>query len=180
VRIPGTPYAIAAGFASGAAVSFTPFLGFHFLLAALLAWIIGGNILTSAMGTVVGNPWTFPFILPSTYYFGSWIIGTPTTNNFFGQVHDMLGKYSLMDIVESPMATLGPFLQSTILPMFVGGMILGTVVWFIFYWTLEKLVREYKHQRYLKRNAATKRQQAKKQQTTGQKTTGQKTTGKES
>ncbi|MFD1379243.1 DUF2062 domain-containing protein [Fodinicurvata halophila] len=30
-RIPSTPYSIAAGFASGAAISFTPLLGFHFL-----------------------------------------------------------------------------------------------------------------------------------------------------
>ena len=36
-RLPGTPHSIAAGFASGAAVSFTPFMGFHFVLGALLA-----------------------------------------------------------------------------------------------------------------------------------------------
>ena len=34
-RLPGTPYRIAAGFACGAAISFTPFLGLHFVLAAL-------------------------------------------------------------------------------------------------------------------------------------------------
>ena len=32
--MPGTPYRIAAGFACGAAISFTPFLGLHFVLAA--------------------------------------------------------------------------------------------------------------------------------------------------
>jgi len=36
-RLPGTPYRIAAGVASGAAVSFTPFIGLHFVAAALLA-----------------------------------------------------------------------------------------------------------------------------------------------
>ena len=30
-RLPGTPHAIAAGFAFGAAISFTPFIGGHFL-----------------------------------------------------------------------------------------------------------------------------------------------------
>jgi hypothetical protein len=44
-RLPGTPYRVAAGFACGAAVSFTPFVGFHFLLAALLSLILRGNIL---------------------------------------------------------------------------------------------------------------------------------------
>lgn len=161
VRIPGTPYAIAAGFACGAAASFTPFLGFHFLLAALLAWIIGANILTSAMGTAVGNPWTFPFILPSTYYVGCWLLGISATDDFLGQIYAALGKFSLLEIIKSPMATLGPFLQSTIFPMVVGGLLIGSVVWIILYLTLEKLVREYKHQRFLKRVAATDRRQGK-------------------
>ncbi|PCI51571.1 MAG: hypothetical protein COB49_01265 [Alphaproteobacteria bacterium] len=155
-RIPGTPYAIAAGFACGAAVSFTPFLGFHFLLAALLAWIIGANIFTSAMGTMVGNPWTFPAILPATYYVGCWLLGVPHTDDFLGQINDTLGRYNLMEILSSPMATLGPFLQSTLLPMFIGGIFIGSVVWIIIFWILEKLVREYKHKRFAKRAKAAK------------------------
>lgn len=155
-RIPGTPYAIAAGFACGAAVSFTPFLGFHFLLAALMAWIIGANILTSAMGTIVGNPWTFPFILPSTYYVGCWLIGIQGTDDFLGQFNDTLGKYKLREIMSEPFETLGPFLQSTLLPMFLGGLLIGAVTWIILFWILEKLVREYKHKRYAKRIKAAR------------------------
>jgi hypothetical protein len=34
----------------------------HFVLSALLAYIARANIIASAIGTVVGNPWTFPFI----------------------------------------------------------------------------------------------------------------------
>ncbi|MBL4802915.1 MAG: DUF2062 domain-containing protein [Emcibacter sp.] len=161
-RIPGTPYAIAAGFACGAAISFMPFLGFHFFLAALLAWIMGGNILTSAMGTVVGNPWTFPVILPGTYYLGCWLLGMPGTEDFLGQINDTLGKYNLMEILGSPLTTLGPFLHSTILPMFIGGLLMGSVVWIICYWVLEKLVREYKHKRFLKRAAGAQKKRKKK------------------
>ena len=61
-RLQGTPYSIATGFACGVAISFTPFIGFHMILAALTAWLIRGNIIASAIGTIVGNPWTFPFI----------------------------------------------------------------------------------------------------------------------
>ncbi len=46
-RLPGTPYSIAAGFACGAAISFTPFLGLHFVLAGLLAWALGANIIAA-------------------------------------------------------------------------------------------------------------------------------------
>src|SRR5690625_493920 len=74
-RLPSTPYRIAAGFACGAAVSFTPLIGFHFLSAALLALVVRGNLIASALGTVVGNPWTFPFIWAWTFAFGRWMIG---------------------------------------------------------------------------------------------------------
>ena len=47
VRMPGTPYSIAAGLACGVAVSFTPFLGCHFIMAAIFAWIIRANLLAS-------------------------------------------------------------------------------------------------------------------------------------
>ena len=73
-RMPSTPYALAIGFASGAFISFTPFLGFHFLLAALLAWIFRGNIVASALGTIVGNPLTFPFIWITDYILGMLIL----------------------------------------------------------------------------------------------------------
>ena len=35
-RLPGSNYAISSGFACGAMVSFTPLLGFHFILAIIL------------------------------------------------------------------------------------------------------------------------------------------------
>ena len=54
---------------------FTPFVGFHFVLAAITAWIVRGNILASAIGTAAGNPWTFPFIWVSVLYTGRKILG---------------------------------------------------------------------------------------------------------
>jgi uncharacterized protein len=77
-RLSATPHAIAAGFAAGAAGSFTPFLGFHFLLSFAIAWLARGNMIAAAFGTVVGNPLTFPLIFASTYEVGSRIL------RFFG------------------------------------------------------------------------------------------------
>ena len=42
-RLSGTPHSIAAGFACGTAISFTPFVGFHLLGGALLAFLVRGN-----------------------------------------------------------------------------------------------------------------------------------------
>ena len=74
-QLQGTPYSIAAGFACGVAISFTPFIGFHLILAAITAWIIRGNIVSSAIGTIVGNPWTFPFIWIAVLSTGRFFLG---------------------------------------------------------------------------------------------------------
>lgn len=66
----GTPSSIAAGTAMGVMVSFTPFVGLHTLLAIVLAWLFRVNVLAAAIGTIVGNPWTFPFIWAAVYYTG--------------------------------------------------------------------------------------------------------------
>ena len=55
-RLPGSTHAVAAGFASGVAVSFTPFMGLHFIMGFVVAFITRGNLIASAIGTAIGNP----------------------------------------------------------------------------------------------------------------------------
>ena len=75
VRLKGTTYSVAAGLACGVAISFTPFVGLHLVLGAVSAWLVKGNVLASAIGTAVGNPWTFPFIWLSILYTGRKFLG---------------------------------------------------------------------------------------------------------
>lgn len=70
-RMKATPHAIAAGFASGAAASFTPLLGLHFILAFALAFVTRGSMIAAALGTVIGNPVTFPLFFSTTYWVGA-------------------------------------------------------------------------------------------------------------
>ena len=74
-RLKGTPNSVATGIACGVAVSFTPFVGAHFVLAMSSAWILRGNVIAAALGTAFGNPWTFPFIWFSILYTGRSILG---------------------------------------------------------------------------------------------------------
>lgn len=74
-RLPGTPHSIAAGVACGVFISFTPFIGFHLLGAAVLALLVRGNYIAAFVGTLAGNPWTFPFIWLLIYQFGIYILG---------------------------------------------------------------------------------------------------------
>jgi uncharacterized protein (DUF2062 family) len=55
-------HSIALGLAIGVAIAFNPLLGTHFAQAALIAWLVRVNIPCALIGTLFGNPWTFPFI----------------------------------------------------------------------------------------------------------------------
>ena len=128
-RLKGSPNSIAVGFAWGVAVSFTPFIGFHFMLAALATWAMGGNLLASAVGTIVGNPWTFPFIWLLSFKLGSYLFGL----NPSGEIPDAL---TMEFIFDSPSLVL--------LPMAVGGLLLGLGAWLVTFWTVRRAVDRYR------------------------------------
>lgn len=74
-RLPDTPHRIALGFACGVMISFTPFFGLHLLGGMAIAWLVGGNMLAAAIGQVVGNPFTLPFIAWISMSFGRRLLG---------------------------------------------------------------------------------------------------------
>lgn len=74
LRLTASPHAVAAGVAAGVFASFTPLLGFHFVIAGVLAYLLAGNLLASAFGTAIGNPLTFPFIWGATFQTGRFIL----------------------------------------------------------------------------------------------------------
>lgn len=132
-RLPGTPNRIASGFACGVAVSFTPFIGFHFVLAALIALVIRGNIIASAIGTVAGNPWTFPFIWIWTYNAGRWMLGEENAAS------EHLESFSMEIIFDNPMEVLWP--------MAVGSLPTGVAVWLVVFLIMRVAVQRYQLRR---------------------------------
>lgn len=76
-RLPGTPHGIAAGLASGIGISFMPLIGLHLLGAFALSWLLRGNYLAAAIGSLIGNPWTLPFMLATDYRLGCYLLGQP-------------------------------------------------------------------------------------------------------
>ncbi len=161
-RLPGTPHAIAGGFACGAAISFTPFVGLHIVLAALLAWSIRANIISSAIGTVVGNPWTFPFIWVWIYELGHWMgVGTG------GHASENLDFISLFGkMLEAVLRLNAGYLFETawpvfFLPMLAGGIPTALVMWIAFYVPLKPVVESYQRRRQARRERRQRRRQAK-------------------
>ena len=135
-RLQGSPYAIACGFACGAAVSFTPFIGFHFILAAVLAWVMRGNVIAAAIGTAVGNPWTFPFIWAGIMWIGTWILG-------YERGQELPAELTFGAIFEQP--------GTVLLPMLVGGLPTGVIVWLLFFFPIRRVVGNYQHHRQARR-----------------------------
>jgi len=146
-RLKGTPKEIAAGVACGVAVSFTPFIGFHMILAAVTAWLTRGNILASAIGTAAGNPWTFPFIWISVLYTGRLMLGM----NAGAEEH-----VKFLPVFEGATRALMTFdfklfvadVWPILWPMIVGCIPFYFASWFISYYltkgALEKIEQKYK------------------------------------
>lgn len=127
-RLPGTPYSIAAGFAWGAAVSCTPFMGLHIILSAVGAWLSRGSILAAAIGTVFGNPWTFPFIWAWIYTLGVVLLGRePLAINY----------------AHLSLSYLYDHFWAIFVPMIVGGVPTAIVVWMAFFFPIRAMVTKY-------------------------------------
>ncbi len=157
-RIPGSSYSIAAGFACGAAISMTPFVGLHFVISAIVAYIMRANILASAIGTAVGNPWTFPFIWVWIYNAGLWIIGNDHINasevdfaTIFSTSMEALIRLDISYLVQ----TSGPVLW----PMLIGSIPTAIVTWIIFYAPLQPIISRYQTARHHRRTKNKRRKE---------------------
>ena len=150
-RISGSPHSIALGFAAGAFASFTPMIGFHFVLAGLLAWIIRGNLLASAIGTSVGNPLTFPFIWIATHNFGSKLLGQQGSDNISLSLPEG-GMAMLFTEPKSFFVELWAGLEPVFWPMCVGSLTIGIPVGVVFYFLLMPMIARYQHRRKRKRD----------------------------
>lgn len=156
-RLPGSSEAVAAGFAFGAAISFTPWVGFHLVTAALLAWLSRVNIVASAVGTIVGNPWTFPFIWVWIYNLGRWMgIGTgensPDHLNFprlFGQMLSSLLKFNFNYLRESAWPIFGP--------MLAGSIPTAILAWIVAYFLMKQFVAAFRTSRFSSRGRRQRR-----------------------
>ncbi len=76
-RIKSSPDAVARGMSLGVFIGFTPFFGFHILIALLFAFILRQNKIATFVGVWVTNPVTAPFIYALEYETGRMLLGMP-------------------------------------------------------------------------------------------------------
>lgn len=156
-RLPDSPHRIALGFACGAVASFTPFFGFHFFVAAGMAWVFRANIVSALFGTFVGNPLTFPFISGASLWLGRRILGSESTSDSdFDAVTRAVGEAfssvwgtmkSWFGYGPSMIDGLITFFHDVFLPYLVGGLIPGLLSGFAFYFGLRPLIGAYQRRK---------------------------------
>lgn len=157
-RLPDQPHRIARGIFAGVFVSFSPFFGMHFILAALVAKIIRGNIVASLLATFVGNPLTFFGIAVSSLQTGHFLLGSgprraesasqSLAEKFTGAAADL--KHNFMAIFTHEQAhwsKLELFYHDVYLPYIIGGLITGTIAGLIAYYVTLPIITVYQKRR---------------------------------
>lgn len=150
LRLTGSPHAISAGVAAGVFASFTPFMGFHFLTAFLVAYIIAGNLLAAALGTFFGNPVSFPFIWASTYTTGNFLLNRSSEYKDEHQ-GDTLSSLEVGDFWEHGFSSIIDQLigiwNPVIKPMLVGSIPVGVSVSIAIYIVTRWFAIKFKNRR---------------------------------
>lgn len=141
-RLPGTPRSIAAGFACGVMVSFTPFFP-HLASAALFALLIRGSVLAAWVGTLVGNPSTFPIIWLAAYNLGLVLMGQePVSDQVFAAQSRLVhlpDPYTL-EWFTRWIERATDWAMAKFVPMAIGGVPLGLAAGFLSYLIIVRLV----------------------------------------
>lgn len=168
-RLPDSPHRISLGFACGALASFTPFFGFHFFVAAGIAWVLRANVLASLFGTIVGNPITFPIMSAGTLWLGRWMLGRgdegsdfeAITASFAQAFNSIWGTTkSLFGYGHSMWDGLVQFFYDVFLPYLIGGIPLGLATGLLSYIVLGPIVAAYQQRRRRKIREIQARQRA--------------------
>jgi hypothetical protein len=122
IRIKDFPESVAIGVAWGVAVSFTPLLGMHLIICYLGTWIMRGNIIAATVGTIIGNPWTFPF-----FFFLDYKIGTTI-------------YFKEMEFYEFKISFFISNFESLFYPTLLGSIPIAIISWFLSYFLLKNFL----------------------------------------
>ena len=121
-----SPDKTARGLALGVFIGFLPIIGFQVITAITIALFTRASKVAAAVGTHVTNPWTTIPILILDYYVGCFV----------------LGRHACFPHVD--FSSFGALLSSgkeILVPMFVGGVILGSVFSVLSYFGIKRLLQ---------------------------------------
>ena len=155
-RLPDKPERIARGIWAGVFTTFTPFYGFHFVCAALIALVMRGNILAAIMATFFGNPLTYVPIGVVSLQTGHWLLGSrfskEAERSFGGKFVDAgadlwNNMWNLLLGQPRDWSQWHVFYDEVFFPYMIGGIIPGIVTATAAYYLSVPLIRAYQHRR---------------------------------
>jgi len=155
-RLPDSPERIARGIWAGVFTTFTPFYGIHFVIAALIARGMQGNILAALMSTFFGNPLTYVPIGIVSLSTGHWILGSRvdevTQRSFGGRFvdagHDLWHNFmAIFTPADMEWTGLAHFFSEVFYPYLIGGILPGIICATISYYVSVPLLRAYQKRR---------------------------------
>ncbi|KQZ94245.1 hypothetical protein ASD64_05115 [Mesorhizobium sp. Root157] len=123
LRLKATPHAVAAGVAAGVFASFFP-LGLHFVIAAMVCWLIAGNLVAALLGAAVGgNPLTVPILWGASWETGKVIL------------HDSVASHGSPEHLSAMLhhMSFAELWRPVLEPLAVGAVPLGLVCGLVFY-----------------------------------------------
>jgi uncharacterized protein (DUF2062 family) len=155
-RLPDTPRKIARGIMAGVITTFTPFYGVHFVLAALLAFVLRGNVMAALLGTFFGNPLTYLPIAVVSLNLGHWMLGTVPAaeldesvfEKFAGAGHDLAANawaWAMGRPVDWTATWV--FWHDVFWPWTVGGIVPGVITGVAAYAVSLPLIEAYQRRR---------------------------------
>lgn len=168
-RLPDPAHKISRGIAAGVFTSFTPLFGLHFIVSAMLAWVMRGNILAALLATFVGNPLTFPLIAAVSMEIGSFILGEralplPLVLGSFTDAANDLWRNFIAIFTDDPTrwGGLHRFWDRVFLPYLVGGLGPGLAAAIAAYVLANPIIAAYQKARLsrLKKKFAKRRERA--------------------
>ena len=153
-RLPDDPHRISRGIFAGVFTTFTPFYGFHFFIAILIAKLMRGNMLAALMGTFFGNPLTYLPIGIVSLKTGHFLLGTEFEPNMnigrrFGGAWNNL-KDNFWAMFSDDVARwdrLAGFYDEVFFPYMVGGLIPGVIVATTAYYISAPFIVAYQNRR---------------------------------
>jgi len=157
-RLPDPPHRIARGIFAGIFVTFSPLFGLHFFLAAIVAWIMRGNIVAALLATFFGNPLTFLPIGAMSLNTGYYILGLNKLSEeevqrslggkFVDAGEDLWHNFTaIFTHAQSDWSHLSVFYDEVFLPYLVGGLIPGAIFGTGGYYISLPLIKAYKNRR---------------------------------
>ncbi len=155
-RLPDTPRKISRGIMAGVFTTFTPFYGLHFIVAAVVAFVLRGNIMAALLGTFFGNPLTYVPIGVVSLNLGHWILGTQPAatmdenifDKFAGAGQDLFWNswYAITGQTVDWHATF-VFWHDVFFPWLIGGIIPGIFTGIAAYTISLPLIEAYQRRR---------------------------------